>query len=51
MSPIEVMIIGFLCSDIYNIFHMLGIFSVCSVRHDFCGGCRDSAEEGRFCHA
>ena len=25
--------------------------SVCSIRHDFCGGCRDSAEGGRFCHA
>ena len=27
------------------------INSVCSIRHDFYGGCRDSAEEGRFCHA
>ena len=25
--------------------------SVCSIRHDFYGGCRDSAEGGRFCHA
>lgn len=24
---------------------------VCSIRHDFYGGCRDSAEGGRFCHA
>ena len=27
------------------------VYSVCSIRHDFCGGCRDSAEGGRFCHA
>ena len=26
-------------------------FSVCSIRHDFYGGCRDSAEGGDFCHA
>ena len=29
----------------------LRLGSVCSIRHDFCGGCRDSAEGGRFCHA
>ena len=28
-----------------------GLYSVCSIRHDFYGGCRDSAEGGRFCHA
>ena len=27
------------------------INSVCSIRHDSYGGCRDSAEGGRFCHA
>ena len=27
------------------------VHSVCSIRHDFYGGCRDSAEGGRFCHA
>ena len=27
------------------------LFSVCSIRHDFYGGCRDSAEGGYFCHA
>ena len=30
---------------------IIGIVSVCSIRHDFYGGCRDSAEGGRFCHA
>ena len=27
------------------------VISVCSIRHDSYGGCRDSAEGGRFCHA
>lgn len=27
------------------------LISVCSIRHDFYGGCRDSAEGGCFCHA
>ena len=27
----------------------LSLNSVCSIRHDFYGGCRDSAEGGRFC--
>ena len=27
------------------------VYSVCSIRHDFYGGCRDSAEGGCFCHA
>ena len=30
---------------------VLNLLSVCSIRHDFYGGCRDSAEGGRFCHA
>ena len=30
---------------------VLDINSVCSIRHDFYGGCRDSAGGGRFCHA
>ena len=30
---------------------VLDINSVCSISHDFYGGCRDSAEGGRFCHA